>query len=154
MDALWRALQRFGGIMVAPRDTARVLRPDEGRWDGLAIGLLYLAAVGTLEALRGVAAARVTADLGGVLMLLSAVGRVLLVPIVVLVACETVLGRARAHRRALMLVPLLLAVTAAHELAAHGVALPTWVPEITGGVLSVALAWWVRPVIEPQEDRP
>lgn len=154
MDALWRALQRFGGIMVAPRATARVLRPGEGRWDGLAIGLLYLAAVGTLDVLRGVAAARVTADLGGVLMLLSAVGRVLLVPIVVLVACETVLGHARAHRRALMLVPLLLVVTAAHELAAHGMALPTWVPEITGGVLSVALAWWVRPVIEPQEDRP
>lgn len=153
MEALRRALWRLGGILVKPRATARALREDEGRHDGLVLGLLYFFGVGTLEVLRGVATARVTANLSGVLMLAAAVGRVLVVPIVVLVACETVLGRARSHRRGLMLVPLVVAVTLAHELAVHGVALPSFGPELVGGGLAVALSWWVRPVLATQEER-
>jgi len=152
MRALARALSRYGGILVQPRATARALRPDEGVRDGLWLGVLYLLAVGTLDVLRGVATARATANFSGVVMLLAAVGRVLVVPIVVLVACEAVLGRARAHRRGLMLVPLLLVVAAAAELAVHGVGLPKFGPEIVGAALSVALAWWVRAAVAPQEE--
>jgi hypothetical protein len=151
MNPLLRALWRYGGLLVQPRATVRALRPDEGRWDGLVLGLLYLLAVGTLEVLRGVAMARVTADLGGLLMLVAAVGRVLVAPIVVLVACETVLGRARSQRRGLMLLPLLVVAALAHEAAAQGLPVRSLVPEVAGGLLSVALAWWVRPAVAPEE---
>ncbi|MCA9705412.1 MAG: hypothetical protein KDK70_06170 [Myxococcales bacterium] len=152
MQTLTRALWRYGGMIVRPRSTAGALRDDEGAFDGVWLGLLYVLGVGVLEILRGVAAARVTADLGGALMLLATVGRVLVVPIVVLVACETALGRTRAHRRGLMLAPLLLVVSVAHELAAHGWAAPRYVPEIAGGVLSVALALWVRSAVAPRSE--
>lgn len=152
MSPLLRALWRYGGMLIRPRATARALRADEGRWDGLVIGVLYLLCVGTLELLRGVAMARVTADLGGALMLAAALGRVLVAPIVVLVACETVLGRARSHRRGLLLLPLLVVAALAHEAEVHGVHVRTLVPEIVGGLSCIALAWWVRPEIAAQED--
>jgi hypothetical protein len=152
MNPLLRALWRHGGMLVQPRATARALLADEGRYDGLVLGVLYVACVGMLEVLRGVAMARVTADLGGLLMLAAAVGRVLVAPIVVLVAVETVLGRARAHRRGLMLLPLLAVSALAHEAAAQGWAVRAFVPEIVGGLLGVALAWWVRPELAAQED--
>lgn len=152
MHSLIRALHRYGGMLVHPRATARALRADEGALDGLWLGLLYLLSVGTLDILRGVATARVTANLSGALMLLAAVGRVLVVPIVVLVVCETVLGRARSYRRGLMLVPLLLTVAVAHELAAQGLALGNYVPEIVGGLLSLGLALWVRDAIAAEPE--
>ena len=152
MHPLLRALWRYGGMLTRPRATARALRADEGRFDGLVLGVLYVLCVGTLELLRGVAMARVTLDLGGLLMLVSALGRVLVAPIVVLVACEAVLGRARSHRRGLLLLPLLVVAALAHEAAAHGVMVRALVPEIAGGLLCVALAWWVRPELEPQEE--
>lgn len=152
MNPLLRALWRYGGLLWRPRATMRALSPDEGRWDGLVLGALYFLCVGTLEALKGVAMARVTADLGGLLMLVASVGRVLVAPIVVLVACETVLGRARSHRRGLMLLPLLVVAALLHEAAAQGMPVRSLVPEIAGGLLCLALAWWVRPAIAPQED--
>lgn len=152
MIALFRALWRYGGVLIQPRRTVSALEATEGRRDGLVLGLLYLVSVGTLELLRAVAAARVTADLGGLVMLAAALGRVLVAPIVVLVVCETVLGRTRSHRRGLMLVPMLVVVTLAHELAARGHALPSLVPELVGGALAVALSWWVRPVVAPEEE--
>jgi len=152
MNPLLRALWRYGGLLWRPRATARALAPDEGRWDGLVLGLLYVACVGTLDVLKGVAMARVTADLGGLLMLVSAVGRVLVAPIVVLVACETVLGRSRSHRRGLLLLPLVVVAAVAHEAAARGMHVPALAPEIAGGLLSILLAWWVRPELAPQEE--
>lgn len=149
MESLIRALRRYGGMVVRPRTTAAALDPDEGVHDGAWLGGLYLLSIGILEILKGVANARATANLSGMLMLVTAVGRVLVVPIVVLVACETVLGRTRSYRRGLMLVPLVLMVAAAHELAVHGLALPSYGPEIVGGLLSIGLAFWVRDAIRP-----
>ena len=40
----------------------------------------------------------------------------------------------------------------AAKLAAHGLALGSYVPEIVGGGLSVALAWWVRDAVEPAPE--
>jgi hypothetical protein len=153
MNPLLRALWRYGGMLVRPRATARTLRAGEARWDGLVLGVLYVLCVGTLELLRGVAMARVTADLGGLLMLASALGRLLVAPIVVLVACETVLGRARSCWRGLMLLPLVAVAALAHEAGAHGVQVRALVPEIVGGLLCVALAWWARPELATQEER-
>ena len=152
MSPLLRALWRYGGLLIRPRATARALRADEGRWDGLALGGLYVLCMGTLELLRGVAMARVTADLGGVLMLAAALGRVMVAPIVVLVACETVLGRARSHRRGLLLLPMLVVAALAHEAAAQGWPVRELLPEIAGGLGSIALAWWVKDEIAPQEE--
>ncbi len=152
MQALPRALYRFGGVLVRPRETVRSLRDDEGIYDGIWLGLLYLLCVGTLDVMSGVATARATANFSGFLMMVASLGRVLVVPIVVLVACETVLGRTRSHRRGLMLVPLLLVVAAGHELAVHGLVLRDFVPEIIGGVLSIALAWRVREAVSPLEE--
>lgn len=145
-----RALGRYGGMLVAPRATVRGLGPDEGLRDGLWLGGLYLLATGTYELLEGAVTLRATANLNGLVMLLSAVVWALLAPMLVLVAGETVLGRDRAHRRGTLLVPLLVVVTLAHELVAHGLRLPAFAPEIVGGLLSVALAWWVRAEVEPQ----
>ncbi|MEM9463199.1 MAG: hypothetical protein AAGF11_54160 [Myxococcota bacterium] len=147
METLTRALRRYGGMVVQPRKTAAGLDPNEGVHDGAWLGGLYLLSIGVLEILRGVATARATANLSGLLMLVTAVGRVLVVPIVVLVACETVLGRSRSYRRGLMLVPLVLVVAAAHELTAQGLSVPNYGPEIVGGVLSIGLAAWVREAI-------
>ncbi len=152
MNPLIRALWRYGGIVVQPRATVRALGPTEGARDGLWLGGLYLLAMGTLEVLRGIATVRATANFSGLMMLLASVGRVLVVPIVVLVACETVLGRTRSHRRGLMLVPLLIAAALGHELTAQGYGLRAFLPEILGGVLSVGLTWWIRGEVEPVEE--
>lgn len=154
MSPLLRALWRYGGVLVRPRATARALQADEGRFDGVVLGLLYVLCVGTLELLRGVAMARATADLGGLLMLATALGRVLVAPIVVLVACETILGRERSHRRGLLLVPLLVTAALAHEAGAQGLPVRALLPEIVGGLLSMALAWWVRGAIAPAREEP
>jgi len=151
MEPLLRALWRFGGILVQPRATASALRPDEGRRDGLWLGALYVLGTGALELMRGIATLKATANFSGALMLAAALGRVLVVPIIVLVACETVLGRERSYRRGLLLVPLLVVVTLAHELAVHGVVLRSFLPEIVGGLLCIALAWRVRDPLLPEE---
>lgn len=152
MNALMRALWRYGGILTQPRATAKALRVDEGASDGLWLGGLYLLSVGTYRLMEGLATLLATANLNGLLMFLAALGRVVVVPILVLVACETVLGRDRAYRRGLLLVPMVLISAVAHELAIHGVGIRAYVPEIIGGLVSVLLAWWVRPQIEAQKE--
>ncbi|MEM7158063.1 MAG: hypothetical protein AAF799_34800 [Myxococcota bacterium] len=147
-----RALWRYGGILTQPRTTARSLQVDEGAADGIWLGGLYLLSVGTYKLMEGLATLLATTNLNGLLMLLAALGRVVVVPILVLVACETVLGRDRAYRRGILLVPMVLVSSLAHELAIHGIAIRAYVPEIIGGLVSVLLAWWVRPEIEPQKE--
>lgn len=151
MTALLQALRRYGGLLLAPRATVRALRPDEGLRDGLWLGGAYLLAMGTFELLEALVTLRATPDLGGLVMLLAAVGRTLVAPILVLVACETVLGRARAHRRGLYLVPLLLVAGLAHEAGVHGLRLPFYVAPVIGAVLAIALAWWTKGEVMPEE---
>ena len=151
MQALLRALARYGGILVRPRATVRALAPHEGQRDALLLGTLYVLGAGLYAIFGGIASLRATANLGGLVALAAAFGRVVVVPLLVIVACETVLGRERAHRRGLMLVPLLVVTMLAHELAVHGVSLRSYLPQIVGGLLSVLLAWWVRKHVPPEE---
>lgn len=151
MSSLTRALWRYGGVLLAPRATVRALRPDEGQRDGLWLGLLYVLAVGTFGLIEAAVTLRATPDLGGLVMLLAAVGRSLVVPILVLVASETILGRRRAYRRGLYLVPLVLIASLAHELGVHGVNLPTFGPAVVGGLAAIALTWWTRREVAEEE---
>lgn len=152
VPAIVSALGRFGGVMTAPRATVAALRPDEGRRDGWVLGGLYVFAVATYAIIDSLAAVVRMHDLSAFIMLASTLGRVLVAPVLVLVAAETLLGASRSHRRALSLVPLLAVVTIASELAHAGVKVPMFAPEIVGGVLGLALTWHIRSAIEPVSD--
>lgn len=141
------ALARYGGILAAPRRTAEALSPDEGHHDGVVLAGLIMFAMGSYSILEGVAGIYALRNLGAVVMLLAALGRLLIAPVVVLVAAETLLGRARSYRRGVALVPMLLVMAAAHELRVHGVEIASFVPEIVGGLAGIALAWWIRPSV-------
>lgn len=151
MSSVLRALWRYGGILVQPRPTMAALPPSEGLRDGLWLGLLYVLVTGTYGLLQAVATALATANLGGIVMLLGALGRTMVAPILLLVACETILGRRRAYRRGLFLVPLVVAASVAHELGLYGIDLPPFAPEIVGSLAGLALVWWVRPEVTPHD---
>jgi hypothetical protein len=145
-----RALVRWGGILVQPRATVRALGTDEGARDGWWLGALYLvgtSAYALAEALATLVAVR---NLGGVLAVAMVLGRGLLPPILVLVVAETVLGRARAHRRGLALVPLVVVGAATHAARQLGhAAIDPVMAAVVAGLLGVGLVWWVRAAVEP-----
>ena len=51
------ALQRWGGVFIAPRRHVASLALDEGQRDGLVLGLLYVIATGSLPIAASVATA-------------------------------------------------------------------------------------------------
>jgi L-lactate permease len=147
-------LERWGGYLIRPRAHAATLGVDEGRFDAVGLGLLY--AIGTsvypiVEAFAGLLAVH---DLGGLLAFATAFGRVVLPPLLVIVAVETVLGSARSHQRAAGLLPLVIVGTAAHAARQLGWALPggAFAPDLVGGLLGLGLAWWIRDAIRPVEE--
>lgn len=148
------ALHRYGGFLIAPRKVLGGLSPGDGHRDGLWLGVLYL--VGTsiyplAEALATLVAVR---NLGGLVAVFSILGRALLVPILVVVAAEVLLGPGRAHRRGLALVPLVVAGTLVHAARQVGLRPPgaelAWT--IAAAVAGVWLLWWAKPSIEPRRD--
>jgi hypothetical protein len=148
-----RALARYGGVLVAPRTTVAALDDDEGHRDGVWLSALYLAATGTYGLVEGVANLMATRNLNGGLMVLSALGRALIVPIVTLVVCETILGNRRAHRRGLCLVPMLASAVLLRQLPWRTVVSWAYAPEAVGLGLAVALAIWIRPAV-PEVSAP
>jgi len=152
MEPVASALRRYGGVLVAPRHAVAGLRRDEGRHDGLILGLLYAFAVGSYGLIEAMAGLVATRDLGGLMMLASAAGRLALPPVLLVVAAETLLGERRAHRRALALLPLLAVGVIAHELPWLGVKVPAFAPEVLGAVLGLVLVWRIRPAIEPDPE--
>lgn len=153
-QSAWRMPWRFGAMLLAPRRTASALEPTEGQRDGWALGLLYLFGAHTYPLIEATAGALAVRNLNGFIMLFSALGRALLAPILVLVVAETILGRARAHRRGVCLLPLIVVGTIAHALVQNGTAIPgpSYLPALVGGALGALLAVWIRPVVEPEED--
>ena len=149
MDSVASALRRYGGVMVAPRQAVARLRRGEGRYDGVILGLLYVFAVGSYDLIEGVAGLVATRDLGGLLMVASAAGRLALPPVLLLVAAETLLGESRAHRRGLALLPLLAVGVVAHELVWLGVKAPNFAPELLGALGGLLLTWRIRPAVKP-----
>lgn len=145
-----RALQRWGGALLAPRRTVAALHPDEGQRDGLWLGVLYVVGTSLYPMSKAIATVLST---GSLIALASGVARVLLTPIVVTVLTETLLGGRRSHRGGLALVPLVVVGTIAHILAVSR--LPTltglW-PDIVGALAAGALALWMRPAVPEQRD--
>ncbi|MBL9104731.1 MAG: TlpA family protein disulfide reductase [Myxococcales bacterium] len=138
---------RLGGVLLAPRAVLRHLPEQTGARDGAHLLALYALAVALPALGRALAG---TLALGDPLGLLQ--GVVPLVPWLVCgLAVEWSLGRARAHRTALCMVPLLLVATLAHLLDLGGPRLlgPADFATALGGAASLALALAVRPVIPP-----
>lgn len=149
-----QALYRYGAILIRPRETAAALDPDEGIRDGLWLGVLFVLGGHVYPLMEAVATAWAVRNYSGALMLGAALGRSLVAPILVLVACETILGPGRGYRRGICLVPLVLVSVAAHLLVRVGVPVPgpTWGPAVVGGVASLALALWIRPSVPALDE--
>jgi hypothetical protein len=140
-------------MLVRPRATVADLRGDIGRYDGVWLGLLVVLGGHLDEILRGLASVWAVRNLGGTLMLLASVGQALLAVVFSLLACELVLGKGRSHARGACLVALAVVVPTAHLLGVLGIAVvrPDYAIPVAGGLLSVALAGWVRSAVPSQE---
>lgn len=145
-------MPRWGGLLVAPRRTVAALTSGDGRRDGLWLCGLYLAGTELPELIAALAALAAVRDAGGVMMFASVVARVLLVPVLALLVAEMVLGRARAYRRAVVLLPLLLGATALRGLSQFG-----WDPpgarifyDVAFALFGVGLVAWVRRHVPPE----
>ena len=149
-----RTLERWGGFFVSPGTHAASLSPHEGRRDALWLGLLYVAGTSLYGLVEAFANLVVVRNMGGVLSVLAEVGRIAIAPILTLVVVETVLGAERSYRRGIGLLPLVVFATVAHAATQMGVdlGLPTYAPEIAGGLLGAGLARWIRPNVAPLED--
>ncbi len=140
-----RTLERWGGVLLAPRRSVATLSADEGKRDGLALGTLYVVGTSLYPMTETLATVLSTHSLAA---LATGVARVLLTPIVVVVLIETVLGGARSHRGGLFLLPLVVLGTLAHVLASFDVvSFPALWPEVVGAIASGALALWARKAI-------
>ncbi len=155
LEPAWlRALDRWGGLLVRPRTTAARLHPAEGERDTWALGLLYLLGsevYGLVEAVAGFAAMK---DSSSLMMLGGQLAWALVPPLLTLVVAETLLGPARAYRRAVALLPLVVIGAVAHALRQQGVTLPapSWAVEVIGGSAGVALAGWIRGAVPPRKE--
>jgi hypothetical protein len=152
--AIPRALARYGGVLLAPRRTVMALPEGEGARDGIWLGLLFVIAVGLRGLVEGAADLAVTRNFSGVLMLVSSLGRGLLVPIIALVLAQTILGRERAHRSGLCLVPVVLAAAVLRELPVASLLPWPYAAEIVLVILAGALAVWIRPAVPPSTTEP
>ncbi|MEZ4451197.1 MAG: hypothetical protein R3B09_17090, partial [Nannocystaceae bacterium] len=145
---MFSALQRYAGVLVAPRRTVRALLPGVGASDGLV--LLGIYGIGCkLEPLaRGAAGFQASEGLAAVLAF--ALGFVAFLPwVVTTVLVELVLGRARSERAELVKVPLVVCAAAAGVADHLGIMVPgpSYVPEAIGAVWAVVLAAWIRPAV-------
>jgi L-lactate permease len=147
-------LDRWGGWLVRPRAQAAEVRPGDARRDVIALAVLYMLGTSVYPIVEAFASLWALRDVNALLPFASAIGRVVLAPLLVLVAVETVLGSARSYQRAIGLLPLVIVGTAAHAARQLGISIPggPYVPDIVGGLLGVALAWWIRDCIEPLEE--
>ena len=151
LSALFEAIARWGGVLLAPRRTVAELKAGEGKRDGLVLGALYVAGTALYPMADTVATVVSTHSL---VALAAGVARVLLTPIVVLVLVETLLGGRRSYRGGLFLLPLVVVGTSAHVLATLGVAtLPMLWPDFAGAAAAGGLALWARKAI-PSEPTP
>ena len=164
MTTVVQTLARYGGVLVRPRATLAELSLEEGRWDGVVLGLAYLASSQTLGLARGLAGLVATKDFNGLLVFAQALGRGLLPPILALFIIESLLAPEQNYRRGVYLLPLVLMAALARLLTIAGViggagaalSLPAYAPEIAGAILCAVLVLRTRSVVplEPSEEPP
>jgi hypothetical protein len=151
---MWSWIDRQGGMLVAPRQTLAALSEQAGPRDGTWVLVVYLLAAhvdGLFAALARVVALH---DFDALLRGVVDVALGLVVPFVTSFAVELVLGRARAHRAALCLAPMLAVAALLHLLDAVGVLVwPTpWLPGAISALPALAYAVWLRPSIAPRSE--
>jgi hypothetical protein len=146
-------LDRWGGWLVRPRVHAATVRPGDARRDVIALALLYAIGTSVYPMVEAFASLWAIRDVNALLPFAAEIGRIVLAPLLVLVAVETVLGSARSYQRAAGLLPLVIVGTAAHAARQLGWSIPggAYVPDIVGGLLGVGLAWWIRESIVEEE---
>ncbi len=164
MNTVLQTLARYGGVLVQPRATLAALSIDEGRWDGVVLGVAYLAGSQLLRLAQGLAGLAATQDFNGLLVLAQALGRGLLPPILVLFIIESLLAPEQNYRRGVYLLPLVVVAALARLLTIVGVIggagaalqVPSYAPEILGAVLCAVLVLRTRSVVpgEPSDESP
>lgn len=145
-SSLGATLVRWGGFLLQPRRQAARTPAAAGGHDALWLVLLYAVATQVRPWGRAVASLLATGDGTGWMMLAAAIGRGLLVPIVVLVVAEAILGRDRAHRRAVVLLPLVVVASVDRWLGGGG---SPWPASIAGAVLGLGWVAWIRRAVPP-----
>ena len=147
-------LQRYGGILVRPRSTARSLAPGVGAGDGLVLLLLYGLGAKLEPLAHGVADFQASQGISAVLAL--ALGLVAYLPwVLTTLLVEFTLGRDRLERTELCKVPLVVCAAAA-GLADHlGAPMPgpVYLPEVLGAAWAVGVAAWIRADIVDDESK-
>jgi hypothetical protein len=132
-----------------PRATLAALAAEEGRHDEWVLIGAFIAGSQVDRLAEGVASVLAVGLGDGVLVLASVAARAVLPPILVSFLIETVLGRARGHRRALFLVPLVVVATLGRVAGQEGIAWPGpgFLPELVGAALSLLLAAAARSAV-------
>jgi hypothetical protein len=132
--------------------------PTVGRWDAAAMVTLYTLGCGVPTLGDGLASLVALGIKTGGFTLLAAAARVLLAPVLVMVAIESLLGNDRGHRRGYFLVPFVAVAVLGHRLEGMGIAIGRalgggllgglW-PELLGGALAMLAAWSARDAVSP-----
>lgn len=154
MTTVRAAIERWGGILIAPRATLEALGPDEGRYDGWWLAALFVLG-SQLEHLTATVARYQAFQ--NVWILINGLALALLTPLFVGFMVEGFVGAARPRYRSLPLVALVVAATLANLGRQQGLSLPGphYLPEMLGAAWAGGLALWIRktmPVDPPRVD--
>lgn len=145
LESVRRTLHRWGAFLLRPRATAAALSPREGIFDGLWLGLAYIVGSQLVPLGQIIKTFMVTASSSRLLSAAGGLGRMLLAPIIVILLVELLLGRDKAYRRGIYLLPFVLVTTAANLLRQYGGAtFDDMAPIFIGGAASLALVFFTR----------
>jgi energy-converting hydrogenase Eha subunit A len=146
-------MDRWGGLLIHPRQTLAALDPRAGRTDGRWLILLYVLGVQLIPTLIAVKSFGVNPGLGGAITFAGSMARALLGPIAVIVVAEFALGAQRSYRSNLFLVPLVAVGVVGSLLRLMGVALIGQTTLIAvGGAWALGLVFYARSEIEPDPE--
>ncbi len=149
-NSLGEALDRWGAFLLQPRATLASLAPDAGRHDGWWLGMLYVLGSQLVPLGQALKSASVMMNGSAMLSLASQFGRILLPPMLLILAVEFMLGNARAYRSSLFLLPLVLCGAAANLARHAGVGvIADSTPIFVAGAWALFLAMSSRSAIAP-----
>jgi hypothetical protein len=143
-------LERWGALLWRPRAAIAATPRDRGAFDGLWLGLAYVFGSQMIEVGQALKALSITMDATGAMTLLGAMGRMALPPILLSLVVELLLGKERAYRRGVYLLPLVVTVTAAN--LSRQLGWSPWfefAPVFVGATWSLLLVLATRARVEP-----
>ena len=148
----WRAtIERWGGVLLHPRDTLAALAPEVGRRDGRWLVLLFVVGTQLLPFGLALKSLLATGGLGGGIAFASAIVRTLLGPIIVVVLAEFALGAQRSYRSGTYLVPLVAVAVTASLLRLAGVAnIGSMSVVAVGAAWSLGVVFYTKAAVNPE----